>query len=1247
MITLKALELFGFKSFADRTRFEFPEGITVVVGPNGSGKSNVVDAIKWVLGEQSVRNLRGKASTDVIFAGSAARKALNAAEVSLVFDNTTRELPVESDEVRIMRRVYRSGESEYLVNDGISRLRDIREILSGTGAATDAYSVIEQGRVDALLVASGKERRAVFEEAAGITKFRARRTEAMRRLDRTEQNRQRLADIVGEVAARLETVKKQASRARRWKRMTEKLQALRFAAASADLVGANTLLEEVLLITQEAKVRSEAARTEKVGAEEALKNLGEEQKKIDPELASVQEELAADRENVVAVEAKREALRVRCVDVEGELESAVSAVCFNKKQLQSTSQAIEAVQADCASASNDLRRVECELREQEEAIVGSREDAQSAQRRLSGLRETKEQQSLARQKVEAVVVQRREEAKAALDAVERCQNGLDKSWALVHRLEEGTASLEGTVDVLARRRIDLQARHEQLDAEQLGAAHRVELAWQDLAEKQGRLEVLRNRQKLLEDLISSHEGVSEATRQVLDQFSDEIPGLCGLPSDLIVADSQWAGLVDIAVGALGQRIVVERLSDMLDWCEGWERSFSTQGLITASGRVGFLAIDKLPEPPSLEIQEIFGDGGVGVIGRLDRLVSGEIQEVGENEEESSLVIPGEYANAESVDKVMDKQDHVGVSDLFKQRLLGRIWIVESIDMARHVVDRMPPGLVFMSPDGSWLSSDGGFEAGASSAGAGLVSRHSELRAVKTEQHAIVASVREAKSELHSSQQKLEAFREEQKRLVAKQHELAESIATSRSEQQRFQRELLAARNQVDEQQQELHGSESRAVEVADAVRAVTTDSARLAVEMSRTDKALEDVESNLETLGQSHEQVLERIAGLRDQLSVCRERVAGLEATIVAKQSDKSRQDVESLAAVSKGNATRQRLSVVTLEVLRVGDRYAEASLLAEYSARRVAVIVGQQSAIRAAEKKATSIVNCARETLQECSSMSHAADLKKETAMHQRTRVLERLHDDYGIDPMANLPSPETTDSEGNTIEIPEDREELDSQIEDTRRKVGVVGSVNLEALAESEELAERLAGLESQLIDVTDGKHSVEKLIARIDEESRRLLGETIEKVRAEFSVLFERLFGGGQADIILDPEIDLLDTTVEIVARPPGKEPRNISLLSGGEKTMTCVALLLSIFRSRPSPFCVLDEVDAALDEANVDRFVGVLRDFLSSTQFIVVTHSKKTMATATTLYGVTMEESGVSKRVAVQFESNASSLQTKAA
>ncbi len=1247
MITLKALELFGFKSFADRTRFEFPEGITVVVGPNGSGKSNVVDAIKWVLGEQSVRNLRGKASTDVIFAGSAARKALNAAEVSLIFDNTTRELPVESDEVRIMRRVYRSGESEYLVNDGISRLRDIREILSGTGAATDSYSVIEQGRVDALLVASGKERRAVFEEAAGITKFRSRRAEALRRLDRTEQNRQRLADIVGEVASRLDTVKKQASRARRWKRMTDRLQALRFAAASADLVGVNALLEEVSLSIEEAQKRSEVAQAEKVAAGTEIQRLEEQQKEIDPKLTAIQEELAAERENVVAMEARREALRVRCIDVEEELASAVSYVRATKAQLQATHQAIAAIEDDYSSASADLRHVEGELRQQEKVIVGSREDAQSAQRRLSELRNTKERQSLDYQKFEAVVVQRKAEAKAALDAVERSQNELDSSWALVHRLGESSASLEGTVDVLGRRRVELQARHDQLDIEQQTATQKVEQAWRKLAERQGRLEALRDRQKLLEDLITSHEGVSEATRQVLDRFANDIPGLRGLPADLIVANSQWAGLVDIAVGVLGQRLVVERLSDMLDWYERWQNSSSTQRLSSASGRVGFLAVDRLPEPPSVDLLEIFGEGETGVIGRLDHLVSDEIKEEDAGEKHPVRDSIQEYGPEQLHETTGTQHDGDNISDLLKRRLLGRVWIVESMSLASRVIDRMPPGLVFLDRAGNWLSSDGGFEAGASGAGAGLVSRHSELRAVKADEQKVLVSVRDAKNELQGSQKKLENLREEQKCLVAKQHELAESIASSRSEQQRFQREMLVARSQVDEQQQTLHKAESQAVEAADAVRSATNESSKIAAEITRTDKILEEVESSLESLGQSHEQVLERIEGYRDQLSICRERVAGLEATIIAKQADKTRQEAESTSAVLKEKSIKERVASIDLDMLAAGDKYAEACLLAERSSRRVSTLVDQRMAIRLAEKKATNVLDSARETLQECSSISHAADLKKETAMHQRTRVLERLHDDYGIDPAADLPRPAEVDSEGNTIEIPEVREELDASIEETRRKLSTVGSVNLEALAESEALAERLAGLESQLVDVTDAKHSVEKLIDRIDEESRRLLGETIEKVRAEFSVLFERLFGGGQADIILDPEMDLLETTVEIMARPPGKEPRNISLLSGGEKTMTCVALLLAIFQSRPSPFCVLDEVDAALDEANVDRFVGVLRDFLSSTQFIVVTHSKKTMATATTLYGVTMEESGVSKRVAVQFESNSSCVQPKAA
>jgi chromosome segregation protein len=290
-----------------------------------------------------------------------------------------------------------------------------------------------------------------------------------------------------------------------------------------------------------------------------------------------------------------------------------------------------------------------------------------------------------------------------------------------------------------------------------------------------------------------------------------------------------------------------------------------------------------------------------------------------------------------------------------------------------------------------------------------------------------------------------------------------------------------------------------------------------------------------------------------------------------------------------------------------------------------------------AADKQAagTALEDC-RSAAGRIGEAIHARELEAGESRHRRARIVERIRDEYDND--NDAPEPPAA-GDGEPVEVPDDRAELDREIEELRRKLASMTSVNLEALAEAEALTERLAGLERQLADVTDAKRTIEQLIARIDDESRTLLAETIETVRGHFRELFERLFGGGQADIVLDPDVDLLETSVEIVARPPGKEPRNISLLSGGEKTMTCVALLLAIFRSRPSPFCVLDEVDAALDEANVDRFVGVLRDFLSSTQFIVVTHSKKTMATATTLYGVTMEESGVSKRVSVRFESTA--------
>lgn len=335
--------------------------------------------------------------------------------------------------------------------------------------------------------------------------------------------------------------------------------------------------------------------------------------------------------------------------------------------------------------------------------------------------------------------------------------------------------------------------------------------------------------------------------------------------------------------------------------------------------------------------------------------------------------------------------------------------------------------------------------------------------------------------------------------------------------------------------------------------------------------------------------------------------------------------------------ALERRQGEFDLDLLNAGSVFAEATIAAERSGALLTDLTASRDTVAADRHAAVALAEHSRAEAAALGDAIHARQLEAGEARHHRARILERIRDDYAIDLEAELRAGTASTAPVDDETIPAERGDLDAEIETLRRKLAGMSTVNLEALAEADELAQRLATLEAQLADVTNAKQSIEGLISKIDDESRRLLGETIETVRGYFRELFERVFGGGEADVVLEPGVDLLETSVEIVARPPGKEPRSISLLSGGEKTMTCVALLLAIFRSRPSPFCVLDEVDAALDEANVDRFVGVLRDFLSSTQFIIVTHSKKTMAAANTLYGVTMEEPGVSKRVSVRFES----------
>jgi chromosome segregation protein len=1203
MTRLTALELFGFKSFADRTRFEFPEGITVVVGPNGSGKSNVVDAIKWVLGEQSVRSLRGKEMTDVIFAGSAARKPLNMAEVSLFFDNTARQLPVQGDEVRIARRVYRNGESEYLVNGEPARLRDIRELFSGTGAATEAYSVIEQGRVDALLVASGRDRRAVFEEAAGITRFRTRRAEALRRLERSEQNRQRLADIVGEVGARLETVRHQAARARRWKSMQARLRRFRLAAANRDLATIDATITELQDALATARADADANEARSATAALTAAELVTRIESLAPRLAVARDAAAAAIERAAAAEATESLQRGRRGEFTSGESRAEASLAGAIRDARAAERAQAAADTEAATMTEALTVLEARLAACERAAAGSLDDDATAR---AALTEATAALDLARQRrVRAEAEHDREagrlsDARAAADAArEAAASARDRLGGV----GEARAACEGHLAWLEGRLAAASSDVESLGAAKRAALAAVQTAWRDLAERRAAREACRERLGMLRELVARQEGVSDAARMLLaDGAAAALPGFRGVLADRIVARAEWAPLVDIALGTLGQSLVVGSLDDAIGWHADWSATADAARTLAAGGTIGLLATSHLREPDAFE-----PDPAHGIVGRLDRLL---------------LADSTDTRPAEEADLV--------------RRLLGRVWIVEGVEHALPLVASAPADTLFLTRDGVALAASGSLTIGQPVAPTGLVARRAELRGLDERHMELDRAVAAAQAAIDELEAVAAARDDELADATARRQQSAETIASSRAELARVIRDQRAAEDAVGAADRTVRTADQRVV-AAESVAADARTALAAAEETLTAALAAADVcRTRVEAIDRSHGAAVDELHRLAVERATTAEKLARFRDVAAAAALARRTREAEVTAARIVVTESRDRALGHDLEILAATAMRAEAATAAERATAALRGLADEAARLEDARREATAAIDDTRTAATSLSGRVHALELEAGEAGHQRARVVERIRDEYDIDIDAPQPAEEPATAD-DAEPVPDDRAELEARIEELRRKLATMTSVNLEALAECEALAERLATLEAQLADVTSAAASIGQLIAKIDDESRRLLGDTIETVRGHFRDLFERVFGGGQADIVLEPGVDLLETSVEIVARPPGKEPRSISLLSGGEKTMTCVALLLAIFKSRPSPFCVLDEVDAALDEANVDRFVGVLRDFLASTQFIVVTHSKKTMASATTLYGVTMEESGVSKRVSVRFES----------
>ena len=1156
---LKRLELIGFKSFADRTRFDFAPGVTAIVGPNGSGKSNVVDAVRWILGEQSAKALRGGEMIDVIFNGSSTRKSLGMAEVTMTFDNVERRLDLDADEVKVTRRVFRDGEGQYELNGREARLKDVRDLFLGSGAG--AYGVIEQGRVDGLLIATPKERRGIFEEAAGVSRFKAKKLEAQRKLERVDADLVRVHDILGELDSQVRSLKLQAAKAERYLDYAGRLKAVRVAVGKAELaeLDARIAKESALLAKHRAEVAavtaaSSAGETGLQELDRALATAGEATRAASARVGALRQRLAellaaagAEREKAesLAAESARlgaqqaeSAARVRALTLG--VEGAGAELEFLRQRAkaeQARADTADAALAATAGALVALTRRAAQAREEQFATAAAASRAKSEAEAVKNQAE----------RLAAELARKSQEAKSA----EVRRAGLVRLLADLSRTD---GELRERAEQARHAAKELRARRTELR----GAADALQ---PELDRRRETRSALRGRGDVLQHLETSLEGVGAGARAVLDRVraGDAVlaPAVVGLVADLLSAPRAVAGLVDMALGEVAQRIVVRNASDL-------------PAVIAAvgnpAGRVGFVPLSMTVSRENV--------GGV----TLASLVSSRI--------------PGLPA-----------------------QLLGDVILADQPPADRS------PGLRFLERNGNLWDAEGGVTVGPPVAGSGLLSRKSELREV-------VARVAELDREIGDLESRQAELRREADALDAPVRDADADLAALSGETSSL-REQLGGHRQAERQLAdtlELLAQESKLLEVEVAkgrerleqatarAHAAHAHAAKAEAESAAAAVALADGGAARDRAAHDHTTAQVALGRVNEQLAAQKRKREQAQADLLAR-GEESRH----LAAALVSAQARHRAA--QLAALRAG--MLAATLFAEKDSLETGTRAALRNQIAVAARRARlqDELRRGRADWQERQDAAHARELAARELSGRRAALLARFGEEFSID----LAEAEATPPPPDAV----------AEMSDIRAKIAKLGSVNPESVAQLKEAEARADELRAQFDDLTEGRAKLTELIEQVNADSRKLFAETIAAVRGHFQELFRKLFGGGVADITLDGP-DVLEAGVEVTAHPPGKQAQRLSLLSGGERALVAAALLLAMFRAKPGPFCLLDEIDAAMDDANTERLGARLAEVGEGAQFVVITHKKRMMAHAQVLHGVTMQESGVSKLMAVRFE-----------
>jgi chromosome segregation protein len=1176
---LHSLELFGFKSFADKTVFNFHEGVTAIVGPNGCGKSNVLDAVRWALGEQSAKSLRGDEMADVIFNGADTRKPVGFAEVSLTFTDCAEELGIEWHDVRVTRRVYRDGNSEYLLNKTPCRLRDIQSLFADTGVARTAYSMMEQGRIDMILSSRPEDRRAVFEEAAGITKYKTQKREALRKLEATEANLLRIGDVIKEVKRQIGSLQRQAGKARRYEALHADLRVLethhackQLASLERDLAAARKEIER--LIDSEKTARAKIDNNEDALADErgALDKIDTEIAESRAEVQRLDSEIAVHRNRI-------EFNRQRAQELAELIERARRDVAEAENKRNQQAAQIKQTNSSIAEIEQHLKEKETELTELS-ALAGEIHKKRSD--RVTRLQELQVSLSKSESRISAL----EEELTGTKARRELTHAQIEQFLTEIEALTKARDKLVGqiAVSLKADRRQPIDVETSLREKEKLLVQAEQDLATlhRTLAEKRSRLEVLRQ-------LNEGGEGLAEGSQALLkgvdgpEEFRDAIAG--SLVAQLDV-DPKFIQAIEAALGRNLHAIILKDAK-------------------VVSEIIGHLKEKKLGHAALL----------------IPKLTAAAPQS-------AQKVLPPQ-ALAWATDKVRAPK----ALEALVTRLLGDVVIFPELEHALEC-KKVEPALAMATLAGEFVSQEGIIFTGSSEVrAASLLERKAQIADLAKEE----AALAKERDSVSATRDETKTALETASRLRRELSEAGRKVDTLQSEKTALERQIMAADERIAHVERDLKSGRDQLANQKTELAAFEAAQKKTALREEELAERTNELRLGVATDRQRHENLIAqrepmsaRDAELAELITVRKADIATYERKL-ATQAEESR---ESETLIKTQTAQRDEAQANSAQI--AGQRSTRLAAISdrESELRRVRDSLGELQDRRAQGQVRESQFQMKVDNLLAHISRSYQIDLRGFAGDQPgfekvlRAQLKKRASPDdpgrVGIDTREGVASAKEEHAPADLKQV----------IAGLRTQLDNMGPVNLEAVHEYDELEERYKFLEAQNTDLTNSQRELLDVIARINSTTRKLFAETFEQVRANFREMFGELFRGGRADLSLLDENDPLNCGIEITAKPPGKQLQSVSLLSGGERAMTAVALLFAIYMARPSPFCILDEVDAPLDENNINCFTRVLDRFVQQSQFIIITHNKRTIAKADVLYGVTMEERGVSKLVGVK-------------